>query len=170
MSRYPPLTLEYINQRLNVDIENGSAKWVDATKHHQNLVGTLAGHARLNRAGKKYWVIRIDGIPYKRAQIILFIKSGEWPTQTVDHINGDSLDDRAVNLRHASITENSWNHKSRKKQSPLPMGVRLIPTSGRFHARITKNKIVYCLGSFISPEAAYSAYAEKRKELFGEFS
>lgn len=169
MKRYPPLTVDEIMRRLDVNLETGACTWVDATKHHRPLVGLEAGRARAQtHNGKSYWVIKINGIPYKRAQIVLTVATGRWPEETVDHIDGDSLNDRATNLRHASITQNAWNHKCRAKKSDTPMGVRRLQ-SGRFQARIAVNKQQQIIGVFDTVQAAEAAYQQARKENFGAF-
>lgn len=169
MKRFAPLTVDEITQRLHVDLETGVCTWKDATKHHRSLVGCEAGSPRKqSHNGKSYWVIKINGIPYKRSQIILAIATGRWPTDTVDHIDGDSLNDRATNLRHATITQNAWNHKRRAKKADTPMGVRKS-ASGKFVARIAVNKRQLHLGVFETVEAAEAAYQQARKENFGAF-
>lgn len=170
MKRFPPLSIEEIQARLAVDLSTGICVWVDPTKHHQRLIGTVAGGARVNHHGKYYWVIKLNGIPYKRSQLVLMIKTGIWPDETVDHENGDSLDDRADNLRHASVMQNAWNHKTRKKDSPLPMGVRQLAMSKGFQARIGFNKKLLCLGVYPTPEEAHAVYLTHRQQLFGEFA
>lgn len=169
MKRFPPLAVEEIMRRLAVDLSTGICTWRDATKHHRPLIGREAGSARRNaRNGKSYWVIKINGIPYKRSQLVLTIATGVWPTNTVDHIDGNSLNDSASNLRHATVTENAWNHKRRSKQADTPMGVRRLP-SGRFQARIAVNKKQTIVGVFDTQEAAQAAYQQARKENFGAF-
>jgi hypothetical protein len=170
MKRFKPLLPSEILSRLDVDIETGICRWIDATKHHKNLIGCIAGGARPTHNEKFYWVIKLNGVPYKRAQIILAIASGIWPTEMVDHINGDSLDDRSKNLRHANAMQNAWNHKKRAKKSVLPMGVRSLARSTGFQARISCNKKMHYLGIYKTPELAHAAYLNKRIELFGEFA
>ncbi|CAB3952810.1 HNH endonuclease [Achromobacter piechaudii] len=168
MNRHPPLSKAEIEARLVVDIDTGVVVWKDATKYHKNLAGEIAGGPR-NSRGKPYWTIRINGIPYRRSQIVLVMATGVWPAETVDHINGDSLDDRACNLRHASITQNNWNQRRRAKEDGLPTGVRLTK-GGRFQARIACHQKPLHLGIFDSADAAHRAYQEKRVELFGRFA
>ncbi len=55
-------------------------------------------------------------------RVILNAKSGE----TVDHINRDKLDNRRVNLRLVTVSQNSVNSKDRPRRS----GVRNIYESG----------------------------------------
>lgn len=168
MKRHPPIPNALIESRLQVDLVEGKCYWLDATKHHKELVGQEAGFAMKNHSGKYYWIIKIDGIPYKRSQLVLALASGQWPTDTVDHIDGNSLNDKAENLRHATVTQNAWNHKTRKKSENTPMGVRALP-SGRFQARIACDKKQITLGVFDSVEAASAAYQAGRKEHFHAF-
>jgi len=168
MNRFPPLTVSEITERLNVDLETGICTWRDATKYHRPLVGCLAGHAQAKNSGKTYWLIKLNGHPYRRAQLVLTVATGRWPTETVDHIDGNSLNDRAANLRHATIMQNAWNHKRRAKKADTPMGVRRLP-SGRFQARIAVNKQQQIIGVFDTVQAAEAAYMQARKENYGAF-
>ncbi|MGA7781138.1 MAG: HNH endonuclease [Paraburkholderia sp.] len=169
MKRLPPLTVDDIRARLSVDMESGRCYWVNATKYHSRLNGQEAGSPRKTRRGNFYWVIKINGNAYKRAQLVLMLATGRWPVEMVDHDNGNTLDDRSKNLRHASATENAQNHRTRAKKSPLPMGVRQLP-NGKFQARITCNKKPVSIGVFESVDEALVAYKQKRKEVFHAFS
>jgi hypothetical protein len=108
----------------SVDYERGQLFWKSVSKYHCARNGREAGYARDSHTGKKYWVIRWNGKSYKRGHIIFFLGHDRWPSPCLDHINGDSLDDRPENLREATFTENAWNHRKRAKRSALPMGVR----------------------------------------------
>lgn len=169
MRRQPLLTPEFIASRLEVDVQTGMVRWLDATKHHRNLVGQIAGCQTSGRNGKDYWVIRINGIGYKRSHIVFTMKTGAWPTAEVDHKDGNSLNDNGDNLRAATHMQNCWNHKSRRKKSDLPMGVRKT-NSGQYEARIAVNKRKISLGTHATPDAAYAAYQEARCLHFGEFA
>jgi hypothetical protein len=164
-----PYDMSYISSRLSACLETGRLYWKDASKHHARLNGLEAGSPRASHNGKRYWHVKLKGVAVKRAHIILALKTGVWPEQCADHINGDSLDDRAENLRHATVTQNAWNHKSRTKKSQLPMGVRQT-VSGRFQARIAANKKKISVGVFPSIAEASAAYAAARKEYFGDYS
>jgi hypothetical protein len=169
MRRFPPLTVAEITSRLNVDLLTGICIWRDATKHHRQLNNTIAGFSRPNQSGKNYWLIKINGRPYRRSQLILTVATGLWPENMVDHIDGDSLNDKAENLRHATVTQNAWNHKKRAKKSDCPMGVRKTP-QGKYQARIAVNKKQIALGVFCTSKEASDAYQLARKEYFHAFS
>lgn len=162
MRRFPALTPGEILARLDVDASLGKCTWIDATKNHRPLNGKEAGCPR-----DGYWIIKFNGIPYKRSYLIYCATHGVWPSEIIDHINGDSLDDRAENLREATLTQNNWNHRTRAKSTSLPMGIREL--SGRFQARIAKDKKTFYLGSFATVEEAHSVYTTKRKELFNDY-
>lgn len=163
-------SLEYVTSRLSIDPISGTAVWIDATKHHAPLNGANAGTPRANHSGKRYWYIKIDNKAYKRSHLMFLVTHGRWPQHQIDHIDGNSLNDKASNLREATATQNAWNHKRRAKKSSLPMGVRLMPQSGRFQARIACEKKVMHLGTYATPDEAHKVYLEKRKELFGDFA
>jgi len=163
-------SLDYLKQRITVDIEHGIIKWVDATKFHCILNGRPAGTLRVNtRHDKAYWYIKIDGVALKRSHIVFLFATGQWPSLQIDHINGNSLDDRFMNLREATAMQNSWNHKKRAKKSEQPMGVRELP-SGKFQARLTCDKRQICLGSYKTSDEAAVIYQQKRKEMFGDYA
>jgi hypothetical protein len=83
----------------------------------------------------------------------------------VDHINGNTLDNRRSNLRHATSQQNKFNRKS---QSKLPKGVEKRGSS--FRVTICINYTKYNLGTFDSVEKAENAYKQKAAEWFGAFA
>jgi hypothetical protein len=150
------------------DYKDGKFYWKNPSKHRKHLVGKEAGTTQPTN-GKLYVTIQVDGAKIKRGRLVFFYINGEFPQPCVDHINGNSLDDRPENLRQATMTENAWNHKSRSKKTNLPMGVRLAK-SGRFVARIACHGKSLCLGTFKTMEEAQQVYLSKREELYGEFA
>lgn len=164
------LTVERVLTALDFDRDAGRFYWRSPSKFHREKIGMEAGTLQPNHCGKQYWVIRLDGKAIKRSRLVFFVINGRWPEPCIDHINGDSLDDRPCNLREATVAQNAMNHKRRARRIPLPMGVRLVPGSGRFQARISHNKRQHHLGCYDTPEEAATVYAAKRKEMFGDFA
>jgi len=158
-----------IEKHLSFNKTTGQFYWINPPKKHPDLLNKEAGCSQKNRGNKNYWVIKLNGKKYKRGHLVYFLTHGEWPKPCLDHINGDSLDDRPENLRKATITENNWNHKSRKRTINLPMGVRLN-CSGSFSARISFHGKQIHLGAFDTPEQASNVYQVKRKELYDRFA
>ena len=131
------------------------------------LVGCPAGSVR--RGVKAYVFVKVGTRAYKAAHIVFALAHGRWPALHIDHINGDSLDDSPTNLREATVTQNAWNHKGRKKATSLPMGIRANP-SGMFAARIQVNHKNIALGTFRTVTEAHEAYRAARAQHFGVFA
>lgn len=82
----------------------------------------------------------------------------------VDHINHDKLDNRRLNLR---LCTSSQNHMNRKN---LPSGTYWDGSRGRWASQIKMNNKRRFLGRFDRRQDAIDAYMHARKILFGDFS
>lgn len=153
---------------LDIDTRNGRCIWKDTIQSHRELIGKEAGSVIKSR-GKEYNVISIGGKLYKRAWIVFWKEYGRLPKPLVDHINGDSLDDRISNLRETSYQVNSQNRSIGRKGRVLPMGVKVSWKNKngecRYEARIKHAGKYIHLGSFATAGEASNAYLNKRKEF-----
>ncbi len=93
-----------------------------------------------------------------------------FPSEQVDHINGDKLDNRLLNLRLASNAQNQWNSKISKNNKTGFKGVWFEKSRSKYMAQIRHSGYNYCLGRFDSPEEAFLMYGTVALELFGEFA
>lgn len=148
--------------------ETGQLFWKQPPKQHAEKLGREAGYL-LKGVGKNksYWQVRVFGKTFKRARIVFYMTHGRWPMPTVDHINGNSLDDRPANLREATFAQQAMNSKARRR--PFPKGV-LRTRQGRFMARITVDGVTKSLGVYDTPEMARAVYETARKEAFHAFA
>jgi hypothetical protein len=87
----------------------------------------------------------------------------------VDHANGNGLDNRRANLRVCSRTENNANRRVVMSATGIK-GVHFETSTGKWRAEIHFHGIRHRLGRFSSADRAAAAYAQKAKELFGEFA
>jgi hypothetical protein len=89
-------------------------------------------------------------------------------SQYVDHINGNSLDNRRQNLRVCTQSENLCN---RAKQSNNRSGYKgvYLHAPGVWRSRIQFRGNLTDLGLFNDPEAAHQAYVAAARRLHGEF-
>jgi hypothetical protein len=164
----PPLTAERLRELLEYRPAEGVFVWRLPAHNQRDRVGTVAGYDHPTSSGKTYREIGLNGRAYKCSRLAWLYMTGEWPADQIDHINGNSLDDRWVNLREATPLQNARNIKSRKRNSDLPMGVRVV--KGRFQARTVVNKKIVHLGGFSTPEEASAEYQEARRRYYGEFA
>lgn len=84
----------------------------------------------------------------------------------VDHINGDKLDNRKINLRICTRSENLHNF-TKKARTPTGLrGAYKCPNSKRWFSAISIKGKVHRLGRFNTPEEAHSAYISAHKKYF----
>lgn len=88
----------------------------------------------------------------------------------VDHINGDSLDNRLHNIRIVTYSENNRNTKSNKNTSSKYKGVSWLKESKKWRAAINIDGKKISLGCFVSESDAAIAYNEAAKKYHGEFA
>ena len=77
--------------------------------------------------------------------------------QEVDHINGNTLDNRKENLRPANRRQQSQNTRSRKNSTSIYVGVHLHRLTGKWRSQIKVDGKIKSLGLFNSPEEARDA-------------
>ena len=94
------------------------------------------------------------------------------PELSVDHINGNKLDNRRSNLRLATHTENMQNRKMAKHNTCGFKGVWQRKRNGKtsYRAEIRCNGKRHTLGTFLTPNEAHEAYLKASRELHGKFS
>ena len=127
--------------------------------------GSVAGS--LHKDGYVY--VGIDGRLYLAHRLAWLWVKGEWPKAEVDHKNGVRSDNRWVNLRDASVTQNRQNTLGQKsRKGPYP-GV-YENRHGLYVAQIKHRGNVHYLGSFFTAEAAREARVQMEQKLFGQYA
>lgn len=158
----PHLTAEYVNSLFSLDRETGELYW-RSDRPSAQCKGRKAGSVKKGRC-----IIAICQERYPRYHLVFLMVNGRWPADTIDHINGDSLDDRPSNLREATRKQNLYNKKPRPRRDGLPAGV--YRHVGHYSSRITHDGVCHFLGRYDTAEDAHAAYLKARKEHFGEFA
>ena len=87
----------------------------------------------------------------------------------VDHIDGDGLNNRRINLRVVTKSQNLQNRRPNRKSASGVKGVTWHKRLGKWQASIMANKTAHYLGYFENLEDAAAAYAKASAELHGEF-
>lgn len=90
---------------------------------------------------------------------------------SVDHINGDTADNRKINLRFATTSENNRNAKKYKSNSSGYKGVSWRGgRSKRWRVRIVVDGKRQSVGNYLTKEEAFEAYCDAAKRHYGEFA
>jgi hypothetical protein len=92
------------------------------------------------------------------------------PTEDVDHIDGDGLNNRRNNLRVATSAQNGRNRGAQRNNTSGYKGVGWDKSRQKWTAQIKVNGKQKHLGRFDTPEAAHKAYCEAADRLHGKFA
>lgn len=132
-------------------------------------------YAKLDRSGICY-AVRNAPRPEKGAirmhRVVLARKLGRelLPTEEVDHIDGDGLNNVRGNLRLATHAQNMRNSRKRSFGVSPYKGIYFHRQNQRWRAEIKADGKRYHLGCFDTPEEAYAAYCEAATKLHGKFA
>lgn len=88
----------------------------------------------------------------------------------VDHINGNTLDNRRENLRLATNQQNQINSKMRKNNTSGFKGVSWCKKTGKWRARIRHEGVQKLLGFFDNKEDAAKEHDKMARQFYGEFA
>ena len=115
-----------------------------------------------------YSSVRIQGRVFRVHRVIWCMVYGTWPSDLIDHINGDRRDNRLSNLREATRAMNARN----KKAPPNKTGHRNVSwreSKGCYRVKIMMNGKRYEWSRAKLEDAVELARA-KRVELHGEYA
>ena len=157
----PELSRNEVAALLAYDPDTGLFTWnVTRSGCGGMKAGDVAGTVNV----KGYRRVSINYRYYAAHRLAFLLMTGAWPTQQVDHLNGQRDDNRWSNLREASNALNKQNmRKARQDNKTGLLGVR--PFRGRFRATIMLNGQSKHLGVFDSPDVAHAVYLAHKRIL-----
>lgn len=122
--------------------------------------------ASLDPARKQYVWASIQGEVWRLHRLIMGVPRTGRLTQ-VDHINGDTLDNRRCNLRVCTPSENACNSTAHRPRR----GYRGVTEyKGRFSVQIMKDGVRYDFGFFDDAETAARFRDRAAINLHGDFA
>jgi HNH endonuclease len=152
------ITQARLKELFDYDPESGNLIWrVD--RGANKMRGKVAGY--IHSTGYRH--VRTGEGQEKAHRLIWMYHYGSFPTQHVDHINGDCSDNRIENLREATRSQNQQNRRVNKNSSTGLLGVQR--NHKKWKATIRLNNAPIYIGTFDTPEEAHQAYLAKKREL-----
>ncbi len=154
------ITAVELRKMVSYNHHTGDFKWIPpfGSKKNSNFGSLSRGYKRVVIKGKRIAAHRLAWFYYY----------GIWPKGLLDHINGDSRDNRIVNLREADFTKNQFNRRTKNKTGFR--GVVKSTTCDRYEAHIRINGKTTYLGRFVSKEEAALAYQAASEKFHGPFA
>lgn len=163
------LEIEIISRLIEYNSETGVLLWKPRTEHdcssHKELLRWNSRYSgkeafRINANGYRTGMIFRSMYTAHRIAWCLYYRS--WPEKFIDHINGDRSDNRIINLREVTKSENSRNAKISKANKSGATGVSKTQ-NGKFRSYISNSegKIIQ-IGTFEKFEDA--CFARKKAE------
>jgi hypothetical protein len=95
---------------------------------------------------------------------------GDWPTEEIDHINGDRADNRIANLRAADRARNARNAGLGRNNTSGVTGVSWAARDQKWSAYIMVSRRKISLGNHATIESAVAARKAAERRYFGEFA
>ena len=141
--------MDFISQKrlkelLHYDPETGVFTWLRregksraVSVFNSNYAGKVAGNIQTDSSGHKQISIYFDKKAHKAHRLAWLYVYGKMPKGIIDHINGDSLDNRIVNLREADDFQSAWNKGKLATNKSGYKGVSLKKKSGKWVAQIS---------------------------------
>ena len=157
------MNIEYLKSILNYNPETGIWVWL-VNKRNYNDIGQQAGS--INKHGYRY--IKINGKNYRSSRLVWFYMKGEFPSRglEVDHKDRDRSNDRWINLRLGTHSNNQGNKSIQCDNKVWYKGVQYIERLKKYRAMIKSKHI----GLYKSAEEASLAYQSAALVAYGEFA
>ena len=152
------LTFDRMKDAVSYDPGTGAFAWIKPTSNrvHRGRNAVPNGRGRVT--------IRIDGRTYPAPRVAWLYMTGEWPRGVVDHVNGDTTDNRWANLRDVPQATNTQNIRKPHRDNKVGMQGVVLRSSGKYAANIYINGRQTCLGRFETPDEAHAAYVAAKRE------
>jgi hypothetical protein len=185
MHQTPPPDPKLLRELLDYDPQTGQLLWkarplemfANNVRIANGWNARWAGKPAFTASDRKgYRIGAINAQGHLAHRVIWAWATGAWPEPglEVDHINGQPADNRLMNLRLVTQSQQMWNRKDVTRPiHDLPRGVRRRSdrvTGKCYKAHIWLHGKDICLGYFTTPEAAEEAYLKAVAELHGDHS
>lgn len=131
--------------------------------------GSIAGSAI--KSGESFYLrVNIGGVQLMAHRLAWLYVYGVFPVNEIDHIDGDSMNNRICNLREATRKQNNENVKLRTNNTSGYRGVAWSASAKKWRAMLQHNKKPIHVGYFSDANEASLAVTEMRSKLFSHYT
>lgn len=156
--------IERLHELFRLDPERGLLiRKISVSSRAQS--GEIAGS--LHKASG-YRFVNVDSVKYREHVLIWYMLYGEWLPRQIDHEDRDRGNNRPLNLRRATESQQRQNMAIRCDNTTGARGVHF--QAGAFVARVQINGEERYLGRFKRFEDAAFATRQARLQYYGEFA
>ncbi len=157
------ITSEELKRLLTYNHDTGAFNWKSRSDVSKSWNSRYAGK-EAGTLSNGYVKITINKKQHFAHRLAYLFMEGIAPNGEIDHIDGDKKNNRYVNLRVVTSTQNKRNMSIPRTNSSGLMGVRYREDKKKWVAYISiKNRFVH-LGYYASRELAHSARLEAERE------
>jgi len=147
--------------------------WKDIPGYEGLYEASLSGKIRNVKRGRilkqskftcGYGYVTLSKKKFRCHRLIMLTFHGE-SELTVDHINGDKMDNRLVNLRYMTQRDNNKEYYKNRDGTSKFVGVSWRSDSNKYRSVIRHDKHLHSLGSFDDELQAAVAYKIAETEI-----
>lgn len=160
------LTVERVREALDYDPETGVFTWRKKIAR-KVVVGKIAGNIVDARGYRK---IMIDGGRHYAHRLAFLYMTGDWPSEYVDHADGDPSNNAWANLREATRSQNMHNVGILATNTSGAKGVSWNKREKCWRAYIRCDGKQLQLGSFASFAMAKRVHDLAARDIHGKFA
>jgi len=160
------MNADFIKSIMKYDPKNGGLYWIKPTGARAKA-GDRVG---FNAGSMNYRKVQINNIGYMEHHLVWMLHHGSLSTLDIDHINGDTQDNRIENLREATRSQNLCNQKIRSDNKSGIKGVFFVRSRDKWCATIQYDGLKKHLGYFDSIDDAVNARKNAEQMIHKEFA
>ncbi len=153
-----------LRRLLDYDPETGELRWKERPvwmfkKHHEARSWNTRRRGRLasSKCGNDYLRVTVLYRNFYAHRVVWALCNGKWPSQQIDHINGNRADNRIENLRDVECAQNQRNMGRSIRNKSGVTGVWWDGARSKWQATIWVRKKVVHLGRFKKKREAIAA-------------
>jgi hypothetical protein len=146
------LTQDLVKRFLRYDPETGDWTWIEQINSRVEVgdaAGTISVHG--------YRIITFFGYKYRSARLAFLYMTGRWPDKEVDHENRCKTDDRWVNLRDVTRSDNQINRDLQGNNTSGERGIHWDTNRNKWFAQVKRDNVTFSVGRYDTMEEAVSA-------------